>query len=287
MGEPSPLLAALERHADLGPTPELARIFDRISAHGAEGAGEGPDFFETSPQVGDALAPWRMTHYFDLKDRAAGRRAEVFSRLRALADELGVPDLERLEPALGEAAPPEPAMRQLCLGVDVRRETGHSRVKLYAIFEGDAEAWTRALCLALGHPPPEAARLSLTHIVGLDFTLAGLHDLKLYFAMEPRKVTRTLRRPQLAIPLLRGCRRVVYQHSLIVPGKKSMHFHADAPSVMHGELARLRAHAPATAELERRLGGLREGGLEPWILAHPFAEGELERGVYSLYLHLS
>jgi len=277
----TPLLAALVEQ--WGPAPAAARCFDACSAGGA---GPRPDFFEASPQVaGDRIAPWRMTHYFDVGGRPLARRVEVFARFSACATALGVVIPEALAGLL--AAPePEPALRQLCLGIDARPEPEPSRLKLYAIFEGDAAAYTRALCAGLAVEPPAAASLGLTHIVGVDLIGArGLADVKLYYSMPPRRVPRTLRRPTLAIPLLRGCRRVVYQRSLIVPGKQSYHFHGESPAPLRAELARLREQAPATAELEGRLDALADAGLTPWILAHPFADGELERGVYSLYLH--
>ncbi len=286
--ERSPLLAALERPALWGPAPALVRRFDACAALEREPAwGRAPEFGESSPQVdADRLWPWRLTHYFDVAGRPLARRLEVAARLRACAAalELAVP------PALVELLErprPEPALRQLCLGLDARAGPEHTRLKLYAIFEGDAAAHTRALCSALEVRPPDAAALALTHIVGVDLDRAGLRDVKLYYAMPPRKVTRTLSQPRLAIPILRGCRRVVYQRSLIVAGKASYHFHADAPGVVWDELARLRERAPATVELERRRRPFVAAGLAPWILAHPFAAGELERQTYSCYFHLS
>src|SRR5690606_29919973 len=106
---------------------------------------------------------------------------------------------------------PDPALRQLCLGIDARPELADTRLKIYAIYQGDAADSTEALCSALGVTPPAAANLALTHIVGVDLRSTGLHDVKLYYSLAPRQVTRTLRQPALAIPLLRGCRRVVYQ----------------------------------------------------------------------------
>ncbi len=279
----SPMLAALEGEDVWGPAPEPVRRFDACAALGS---GPTPDFFESSPQVaGERVQPWRITHYFDVAGRPLAHRVGVGERLSACADALAIAIPAPLAELLAQPTP-EPALRQLCLGIDARPEAEQTRLKLYAIFEGDAAAHTLALCSALGVTPPDAANLALTHIVGVDLDRGGLRDVKLYYAMDPRKVTRTLREPKRAIPLLRGCRRVVYQRSLIVPGKQSYHFHADAPQVLRAELARLRAHAPATDELDARHEVISAAGLSPWILAHPFAAGELDRRVYSLYLHL-
>ena len=282
------LLAALER-ADLwGPAPEAVRRFDACVALDGEPAwGPPPNFCESSPQLaGERVHAWRVTHYFDVAGRSLERRLNVAARLSACADALSIPVPDALAQLLANPAP-EPALRQLCLGLDARLDPAQTRLKLYAILEGDAAAHTRALCSALAISPPESARLELTHIVGVDLDRAGLRDVKLYYAMPPNKVTRTLKQPWLAVPLLRGCRRVVYQRSLIMPGKQSYHFHAHAPRVLWAELLRLREQAPATAELERRREAFAAAGLAPWILAHPFAAGELERRVSSVYLHLT
>jgi hypothetical protein len=284
--ERSPLLAVLERPAIWGPAPELVRRFDRCAALGE---GPRPDFCESSPQIShEQVLPWRMTHYFDVRGRPLAQRIGVATRLSACAVALGIAIPDQLAQLLAHPNY-DPALRQLCLGIDARfggEQAEHIRLKLYAIFEGDAATSTAALCSALGVIPPAAANVALTHIVGVDLDHLGLHDVKLYYALAPRQVTRTLREPLLAVPLLRGCRRVVYQRSLIVERKQSYHFHADSPAVLHAELGRLRAHAPATVELERRHEAIAAAGLAPWILAHPFGAGELDRRVFSLYLHL-
>lgn len=280
--ERSRLLAALEHI--WGAAPKLVRRFDDRAALGE---GPRPDFHESSPQVvGDRVHPWRITHYFDVAGQPLAKRLGVSARLDACAAALGITIPDVLAHWLAQPRP-EPALRQLCLGIDWRPELESTRLKLYAIYEGDAEASTRSLCTALDVDPSSVASLSLVHIIGVDLDLAGLRDVKLYFSMPPGKVTRTLRDPMLAVPLLRGCRRVVYQRSLIVPDKQSYHFHADSPAVLRSELGRLREHAPATVELERRYVALAAQGLSPWILAHPFAAGLLDRSVYSLYLHLA
>ena len=285
MNKAGPLLTAMATSGEFGRPPEQVRSFDRITAGGTQS--EPPDFYETSPRVAEQVSPWRLTHYFDLAGRGTDHRAGVYARFVELCNELGMPGAEHLSPMFERAAPVEPALRQLCIGLDCPRDPQSIRVKLYAIMEGKAEAWTVALAGLLGVDPPAEATLDLTHIVGLDFTAGGLHDVKLYFAMDPKRVSGTLRNRRRAAELLNGCRRVVYQQSLLVAGKKSMHFHADAPRVLDDELVPLRSTVPASAEFERRLAGLRErAGMEPWILAHPFADGELDRSVYSLYLHL-
>ncbi len=298
MNDRSPLLRALSTIAT--PPPSVAR-FDHRAFRGAIAQRDEtspraldlvPDFFETSPHVDrDVFAPWRLTYYFDL---AARPRAQVIAavhrRLLALAEGFACPLPDGLRAWLSAPAWTDESMLQVVLGLDARHDPKDTRLKYYVILKGDASRLVAGLCEALAVTPPARAKLSQTHIVGLDLTRAGLRDVKLYYALNPDKAARTLRDPRPHARLLRGCRTVVYQHSLIVEHKRSMHFHARAPEVLLRELAGLRRAAPWSQQLVTHLTALNGPGrppLRPWILAHPWRDGALDRSRASLYLHLS
>ncbi len=290
----SPLLRALA--ASASPPPAVVD-FDRHAFFGAneaarESSPRAPDFFETSPHVDrEVFAPWRLTYYFDLSARP---RAEVVNtvhgRLLALARRYAFPLPDGLRAWLSATSWTDESMLQVVLGLDARADPADTRLKYYVILKGDAGRLVAALCEALAVSPPQRAKLEQTHIVGVDLTRAGVRDVKLYYALDPVRAARTLRDPRPHARLLQGCRTIVYQHSLIVEHKRSMHFHARAPEVLLRELATMRRAAPWSQRLVTHLKALNAPGrppLRPWILAHPWRDGALDRGRASLYLHLA
>ncbi len=268
----SSLLPLLARAG--APPPELT-VFDEHA--------RDPDDVETSVQVDARVHPWRLTHYYDARGRSEAVARVVGDRLRGLAAALSTPIPSALDRVIDAC---DPAIRQIAIGIDVRARTEETRLKHYMVLSGDGRPVAERACAALGVEPPPGAALDRTHIVGVDLTRDGLHDVKLYFAIEPSEVARTLRDPGPWQPLLRACRAVVFQHSLLVADKRSMHFQAGAPAALSGELDRLRDSAPATVDLLAHLRAIGPS-LEPWIVSFPYRDGRLERGRFNVYLQRS
>ena len=276
MSEPLPTLPGAE------PPPELLAFDGLVSAPHPPA-----DFRELSIGVSHRLDPWRLTAYFDVAGEPTVVTRTAWERASALAEFMGVPLPAVLESLLCDRLATNAALRQVAVGLDARDDPAASRMKLYVIFEGDASRPTASLCAALDATPPDNAALALTHIVGIDLTRAGLHDVKLYYSLDLGRAHRIVRDPTRWTTLLRGATTLVYAHSLLTP-RRSLHVRARDPELLWRELPRLAA--PALPRLHACLQALgctpdRRGPLQPAFVALPWEDGALDPTRFTLYLH--
>lgn len=276
----SPLLAAL-RSARADVPDDLAR-FDAAVRAGAR----GPSFEEYSARIGDALAPWRETLYFDLADPGAAAVAD--DRLLAAAEALAIPLPPRLVDLLRARASAGPEVLQVVVGYDAGAAAAPARLKYYLVFRAAAAATVERLRLAVAAPPlPGALDPSTTYIVGVDFTRAGLHDFKVYVRLDPARLGAAIGNLDRFAALRRGSRYLVFQRCTITGGAQ-VYFHVDAAAVLEAELARRAATQPAAAALCAQVAAMNAaspGRWRPWIASFPFVAGRLAGAPVNVYFH--
>jgi FAD/FMN-containing dehydrogenase len=277
--EPSPLIRALgQARPDL---PEALVEFDALARAGGQ-----PSFEEYSARIGDDLAAWRQTLYFDVAE--PGQEQAARAGLLASATELGFVLPSPFRAWLDREGAVGPEVMQVVLGYDAAPQTEQSRLKYYLVFHGPADRRLEALRASLGAPPlPAALPPASIYIVGLDFTRAGLHDFKLYVRLDASRLPSVVRNLRAFAGLVRGSRYVVFQRCLMTGGQQ-VYFHATRSEVVEAELDGRRDEAPVAelvGQIERMNAALAGARLRPWIISFAWRAGQLLRSPANVYFH--
>lgn len=238
------------------------------------------DAVEYSVSLGRTGHSSRLAHYYDVRRHGVERAGKVREAFAHAADAIGitVPDAvwhwlrdENLDGAL-----------QLATGIDARGDET-TRMKLYVIGDNEPCGARDEVC-ALAGADPQAAENA--HIVAVDLTREGLHDVKIYHALDPERLERVVAKPWLKTPLFRSAQDVIFQHSLIQTERRRLHVRVERPSAISELLEGLPSvhfdELSATiAELEA------ENGIElrSWLLAFDYERGRLSPRRGTVYLH--
>lgn len=242
------------------------------------------DAFECSAKLARDVDLYRTTRYFDTGRYPEERIHAVDALLTRVAEELGI-DIGVLSPALlgSEARKNRPL--QTVLGVDAGGS--EVRLKYYWVLRAHSEELMRRLFDELGVSVPDRVNLDQVYICGLDFTTRGLHDIKLYFALDPVRVPRVVRNLGQVAELYSDAKLLNFQHCLLRPGKRQLFFHARRADTVQRALARLTT--PRAGELiehmDRLNGMMPRGKMEPWIVAFPYRDGVLDLDACNVYFH--
>lgn len=284
MSAPSPILPLLQAVSDgTEPVPESLVRFDGVVG-GAE-----VDDYEWSVRVDHArLERFGATYYFDTGKAGSPSRAEVNARFSTALEGLMSVAPPGLEALLSLELGDDDAILQVVLGVDGRGREEETRFKYYFILRGDPSSTVRSVCDAFEVAIPSSIDPSLCTILGIDLGAQGLVDVKLYFALDRRLLPRVVRMDEGVTRLARLARVVILQHCLRRP-RRQLYFHADGPRALESELTRLAASVPGTAKSGRLYRRARSAGfaVEPWILAHPYADHALDEQRHNLYFHFA
>ena len=273
-----PLVAAL---ASQGPMPEGFSDFDEIVGRGDS----GPDTFEYSVAVGGQPAKWRLTHYFDVR---GARHAQVGANTRFLeaAGALRIPISSSIRSYLERSDVSDAS--QIAVGIDARPDGSETRLKYYLICDEQGASPCEPLRAAAGIEIPSRLTAVRTHILGLDFRRGGLHDMKVYHALDVSQLGRIFRDTSAHQTLIDGAREAVL-HECIEPGRpRKLHVALsetkDMERLISTELGQVAGTLPMlahVAELNERDGV----DIFPWILARPYANGALATRPYTVYFH--
>lgn len=222
----------------------------------------------------------RIAHYYDVRRHGPERAEEVRSAFAEAADAIGVtvPDAvwhwlrdENLDGAL-----------QLATGIDARGDAT-TRLKLYVIGD-DQPCGARDSVCALAGADPRAAKDA--HIVAVDLTRAGLHDVKIYHALDQARLPRVVAAPWLKTPLFRSAQDVIFQHSLIQTDRRRLHVRVDRPAAISELLAGLASvHSNALDEAVAEIEAENSIELRSWLLAFDYEKGRLNPARGTVYLH--
>lgn len=272
--------------SDAKRTPEL---FARYVA--ALDAGEPADFTEHSVRFGESWAPHRVTHYFDVDEADAARVDALTTRFCDLAGALGFALGAPASTLLRESIPACAEIAQVVFGVDARASEAETRLKLYVVLRSPAPALVEAACAELDAVLPDELDPAEPYLVGVDFERGGPADVKLYARLDPRRLNRVIRGPDLALPLIRGARSVVLQQCVLRTRRRQLHLHARDDRLYAAWLLGRAAHEPTIGRLlthaAQVAAHLPRGRLGPWIVGLPLRSGELDISTGNVYFHVT
>jgi hypothetical protein len=257
-----------------------------------DGAPVAPADVEYSAALGERLAAWRTTYYFDLagfrEDRAPGLR-DLAPLIARVADALSCPDLTTVMSAFDTAAAGGASADQLVLGIDERDEPQRSRVKIYLVVRRDQPTWLSAAAGAVGLVP---ARVDLEtksfFILGVD--LGHARDLKLYTRIEGDELAARVSDIGELAPIRADSRALVFREC-IGSERSQIIFEVVHPRSLTAFLARRSAADARFAELSRRVAAMSDTTTPtlwlPRLAAFPLRGGALDAQAPSLYFHPS
>jgi hypothetical protein len=274
------LLEAL-RAADPHMPPAL-EVFDRTVA----AVEPRPDFHEYSVRVGDRASPHRLTYYFDVHRRGSTVADEAGARFVRLTEELGLPLPLHLRELVSSHAPSGDEVLQVVLGIEAPPDGTSVRAKYYLVFRSNPGQTVSALLAAAHLAPVAGSDPQKVYIVGCDVTEAGLDDIKLYFRLEPRRVSGLLDDPGEVTDLLAAGHEIVFQQCTRRPTRRQMYVHARSSTSLAQWLA---THGFGDAlgsagAINEHLNG---SHLDPWIVSFAYDERRLDLGAGNVYFHLT
>lgn len=279
------MLAALQHARE--DVPEALARFDALARAGAA----WPSFEEYSARVGESLAPWRETCYFDVA--ATPALVEVANeRFAALAEALKFPVPEGFWAALEGGAVAGPDVLQIVLGIDAAAE--RPRLKYYLIFKDRSGATVEALRAGLDVPAlPASLAPDSVYILGVDFGREQLADFKVYVRLDPRRVPAVIRNLARFEALWRGSRYLVFQHC-VCSGGRQVYFHASSAQLLEDWLRERGEREAGVAgfrgqidAMNQHLRAVGERVLRPWIASFPYRGGALLPSPSNVYFHFS
>lgn len=270
-------------HALDSDVPEPLRVFDRA----CERAPVGYDAFEFSAKVASGLDCQRTTRYFDTGRYPEEKIREVDALFRGLGSALNV-RTQLLNHAILDSEVRFTQPLQTVLGLDAG-DPARLRLKYYWVLRAHSPNLVTQLLKQLDVPAPAGLDLDKVYICGLDFDVTGLHDLKLYFALERMRLARTVKNLAPVRGLLEDCKLVCFQHCLLRHGKRQLFFHARHSHSVQRTLERLARSSSWARELLAHVTALNtqlaSSKLAPWIIAFPYDNGYLDYSAFNVYFH--
>lgn len=253
--------------------------------HTLQTSGLASDLTEHSFAVGpDDLSLFRRSEYFNVRARGSHEAEHVLAMFERLAGSLGVhlSDCVRgwLSPEAMDGA------LQIAIGID-DRDNEQTRLKFYLICDQRPCAARENAFEILHVDPSTFGGVENAHIVGLDLTHDGLHDVKLYYALNKALLSRVLRPRYMHSPLVNHSKHVVLQASVLQDRGRRMHIISDSCAVVENNLAE-RVSETASGLVTDRLRQIEQTEgvvLKPWIGAYDFDKGHLSESAFSVYFH--
>ncbi|MEZ4372611.1 MAG: hypothetical protein R3B07_17425 [Polyangiaceae bacterium] len=243
------------------------------------------DAFEGSAKVAERIDSYRTTRYFDTGRYLEEKVRQVDALFARVAGELGI-DVKRLTSTLLASSERKACPLQTVIGLDAGGEP-ELRLKYYWVLKAHSLHLMQRLFRELQVDAPSQVNLDQVYICGLDFTSHGLHDIKLYFALDRARLSRAVRNLGPVAELFSDSKLVCFQHCVLTRGKRQMFFHARHPEVVQRALERL--ETPRAHELIERVRLLNQvlsrGKMLPWIIAFPYQEGRLDLSSCNVYFH--
>ena len=279
----SNLVSALRRA--YGGAQDALETFDRIA--GAESP--VPDSLEWSVHLRDAGDAGRLTYYFDSARHATSALVAVVARFASLAAHLGVAVPERLQDLFAARVVGSDDVLQVVLGIDERPGVAR-RVKIYVIMRRSAPVLVNAILGSLDVDRPGQFDPARVYILGVDCGPSGLVDAKLYFRLDPARLSGAVTNLSAVSDLVGTARYMVLQRCLLTD-RSQIYFHANSERaiVRHLEL-RAESEPAARALLERHssLGAqLAYGRIDPWIISFELRGRRLATSANNVYFHYS
>jgi hypothetical protein len=244
-----------------------------------------PDFYEYSVHVGDRVSPHRLTYYFDTRRRGAIVAREAGERFLKLSERLGLAVPAPLADFVRSEAPLGDEVLQVVLGVDASPQTSALRGKYYLVFRDDPGRCVRRVLAAMGLDAPTGAAPEKVYIVGIDVAAAGVDDVKLYFRLEPTRVTAVIENHAEVASLLAACRDVVLLQWARHVERRQVYVHAESSVSLSGWLAR-HGYEEALGRARAVNAQMQGSRIEPRIVSMPYERGRVGIGQGNVYFHV-
>jgi hypothetical protein len=276
--ETAPLIRAL---AAVDSCPDELAEFDQIVGR----TPFGPAVYEYSVSVGRDPARWRLSHYFDVRE-GGHVVVEAHTRFLEVACALGIPLSSAMEAYLAEAIAADAV--QIAIGIDARPDPAESRLKYYLICDQEGVSPCESLRAAAGIEIPNRLTAVRTHILGLDFRRDGLHDMKVYHSLNVGQLPRIFRSPAAHEVTIEGAKHAILHECVGAERERKLHVSfTDTPTLERLILSEF-GETDGTLAMLTHIAALNEHegvDLFPWILARPYADGDLLRSPYTVYFH--